>query len=338
MFEADKRCFRMKIKILFNHGEHATGGGAGFLALLEKHWRSIGLYTDNDNETGIFLFNSHHDPWHVWQIRRKHPSAVLVHRVDGPMSVYVGRKDFRDDVVALLNTLADGTVFQSQWSKHENKRMEIIGSGVDRVIHNAVDEDIYFPAKGKRLEGRKIKLVASGWSSHQNKGFDVLRWLDANLDWSHYEMAYIGNAPGSFKNIRVLGRKPRQQTGQILRDHDIYIFASRYEACSNALLEAMQCGLPVVAYNGTSNIELVKMGGLLFNAAVEIPSLLKIIEDDYNRLVQGIKVTGIDEIARRYVQFFSELTEIDTARKAKAAGVVQLMSIAVSVGRQRLGI
>ena len=42
-----------------------------------------------------------------------------------------------------------------------------------------------------------------------------------------------------------------------LRENDIFIFASKKEACSNAFIEAANCGLPAVALNDGGNPEIL---------------------------------------------------------------------------------
>ncbi len=49
------------------------------------------------------------------------------------------------------------------------------------------------------------------------------------------------------ENVRFLGRRPPGEIARSMRDYDLCILPSNYEACSLAVLEAMAAGLPVIA-------------------------------------------------------------------------------------------
>jgi glycosyltransferase involved in cell wall biosynthesis len=71
-----------------------------------------------------------------------------------------------------------------------------------------------------------------------------------------------------------------------LREMDIFVLPSISEAFSNSLMEAMACGLAVVASNVGGNPELVKEGetGLLFKAgdAQDLVRQLRVLIGDEN--------------------------------------------------------
>ena len=95
---------------------------------------------------------------------------------------------------------------------------------------------------------KKIRLISSSWSTNARKGFDAYQYLDENLDFSQFEYQFIGRAPAPFKNIKLIDAVPSAELGQYLRNADIFIFTSWRESASNALLEAINCGLPVIYY------------------------------------------------------------------------------------------
>jgi glycosyltransferase involved in cell wall biosynthesis len=84
------------------------------------------------------------------------------------------------------------------------------------------------------------------------------------------ELAYTSGLRGadplrSLANTRHLGRLTRNALRQAYRDADLLVFPSRLEGFGYAAAEAMACGTPVVATNGSALPEVVSDGetGLL---------------------------------------------------------------------------
>jgi glycosyltransferase involved in cell wall biosynthesis len=69
----------------------------------------------------------------------------------------------------------------------------------------------------------------------------------------------------------------------------------------------MHCGLPVVAANSSSNPEIVKKGGEVFNQASEIPQLLEKIVKNYYDYVDSIKLPTIEEVGKAYYDFIQRV-------------------------------
>lgn len=180
----------------------------------------------------------------------------------------------------------------------------------ETVINNAPDPLIFNTEdKVSFSNDRKIRLIATSWSSNWNKGFEAYKWLDENLDFQKYEMIFIGNTPIKFKNIKHLSPISTNEIAVKLKASNIFILASRFEACSNSLLEALHCGLPVVGANGSSSPELIGNGGETFNTPEQIPPLLEKIMNNYYEYQSCIKVSPIDEIGKKYYDFISQVCD-----------------------------
>jgi len=236
------------------------------------------------------------------------PAITVLHRVDGPFSLVRGRVDYADYALIDLNRLvADGTVFQSDWSKKECLKLGLSDSGFNCTISNAPQDGIFYNNSRMRGAREKVRLIATSWSSNLNKGFDTYLWMDQNLDWSKYQMTFIGNSPYSFENIDTRAPQASADLATELRRHDIFISASRNDPCSNSVLEALHSGLPVVGYDGGGTPELIGGGGRLFTSPDEIPEALRQIGAQYEAYRSKIKVTSISEIGQRYIDFALEV-------------------------------
>jgi glycosyltransferase involved in cell wall biosynthesis len=94
---------------------------------------------------------------------------------------------------------------------------------------------------------------------------------------------------------------PSAEVADLLRAHDVYIAASRDDPCSNALLEALACGLPAAFLRSGGHPELVGEGGLGFAAAEEIPAVLVQLRDELDERRTRIRVPSLADVADRYL-------------------------------------
>jgi glycosyltransferase involved in cell wall biosynthesis len=124
------------------------------------------------------------------------------------------------------------------------------------------------------------------------------------LYFDKYEVSYVGRIPRKYKNIRVLIPLHSQALGEFLRTQDIFVFASRYEACSNSFLEGLHCGLWVIALDSSSNAEVLSNRGELFSSK---PELLAKIDKVANQLRAADRPPepprNIGDVARSYIKF-----------------------------------
>jgi len=286
--------------------EGPWGGGNQFLKALKKRFVQQGNYAEDPASADVVLFNSHHNLKNVVRLKRKYPEKIFVHRVDGPMA-YRGRSGEKlDRKIFRINSLvADGTVFQSDWSRQESHKKGMKTNKFEVVVNNAPDPEIFFSPKQKTPIGGKIKLISTSWSNNINKGFDTYHFLDENLDFEKYEMTFVGKIDKPFKNITVIAPLPSSELAEQLRQHDIFIFASKIEACSNSLLEAIHCGLPSVVRNTSSNPEVLGKNGVLFDDD-NIIDKIEQISKNFNHY-HKLPVKTIEHIGKEYLLFIKKI-------------------------------
>jgi len=298
----------MNFHILTEIHDGAWGGGNQFQKALREYLRKCNLYAEEIEDADVILVNSHHwgdRLWELFNLKHNNPDIVVLHRIDGPVSVV--RDDLKQIVVdrsimEFNRRISDGTVFQSEWS-----REQCLAQGMDReksnvVVHNAPDPKIFYPPQKKLLKN-KVRLVASSWSTNKRKGFDIYEYLDENLDFSRYDFTFIGNSPKLFKNIEHKQPMTSDDFANELRTYDLYIHASHMESCSNALIEAMSCGLVPVALNNTSHPEIVSSGGLLFNGTEDVLLVIEQAVKQFDNLYSKLQPPRLDDVGRAYADF-----------------------------------
>ena len=131
--------------------------------------------------------------------------------------------------------------------------------GKTRVIHPAVDVDFFSPPEQCRSDDGTFRVVTTG-SLYWVKGFEYalqsIRYLVDRGIAVQFDL--IGEGPdrqrilytigdlGLEGRVRLHGRLKPEDVRDQLRQADAFLLSSLSEGISNAVLEAMACGLPVV--------------------------------------------------------------------------------------------
>ncbi len=289
------------------------GGGNQFMLALRKALVRRGCRVlKNRVRRGVdaYLLNSVH--FDIERFRRaRHASDIrILHRIDGPIHLIRGYDREKDDLCFALNReLASATVVQSAWCL---ERIVEMGYQPVRptIVHNAVDPDIFHPHGRIAFDpDRKVRLVSTSWSDNPRKGGPIYKWIEEHLDWDRFEFTFVGRASERFNRIRRLDPLPSEELAPLLRQHDIYITASRNDPCSNAVIEALACGLPVLYMNDGGHPELVGHGGLPFSENDDILPQIDRLVEHYKTFQRLIAVPTLDDVAGRYLELLTDIAK-----------------------------
>ncbi len=170
----------------------------------------------------------------------------MVHRVGAVTSLYRGVDDGTDAFVASLNaSLADATIAISHATIDMYRAIGI--ELVDpRVIYNPCDPTIFNPhgripfSRDRKTSDRRLVLVAES-EEGRVRSTDGSRTIWTGID---YELTFVGNASTDFTRLRHLPPMPSTELAELLRTQDVFLTATENDAYSNALVEALSCGLP----------------------------------------------------------------------------------------------
>lgn len=233
--------------------------------------------------------------------RRLHDGMRIVHRVDGPIKLYRGRDDGADRKIVEINSaLAHATIFQSRWSLEAHRRLGI-GLRDPVVIPNAVDPRIFFRPT-ERPPTKQLRVIGTSWSDNPRKGAATLAALAGAADRDRYEFTFVGRAPQPLDGVRQVEPLPSRELAEELRAHHLYVAPSLNEPCSNALLEALACGLPVLYRRSGSHAELVGEAGLGFDDEDDAPRQLERLAQELDERRAEIRTPQLAEVADRYLE------------------------------------
>ncbi len=303
----------MNFHILGNLRENAWGGGNQFQKALKKQLNNLGVYTDSIDTADVVLVNSHHFQGYllkIFNLKRKNKDIIILHRIDGPISIVRGDDgQFAIDkvIMSFSNNFSDGVVYQSSWSRKQCMKQGIGRRGSQVTIHNAPDPSIFYADESYEEHSKKIKIITSSWSTNKRKGHDIYKFLDDNLDYSKYEVVFIGNTLVKFKNILHKKSMSSKSLAFELRKGDIFIHPSQMESCSNSLLEAMSCGLVPIMRNNTSHPEIVKYGGVLFDGNKDILKAIDKVAKNIALYRESLNPPLINDVANSYIDFAMQI-------------------------------
>ncbi len=176
---------------------------------------------------------------------------AFYHRLIAPVLHWVWRR--AGSVVANSQGLADmASTFDSQ------VKIEVIPNGVDTTRYRVAENRNWeFP-----------RMLWAGRLVYQ-KGLDILVEALGDLKNLPWELTIIGD--GSYRaaleqqahqmgiadRIVITGWLDRKEMDRFYQQANLFVFPSRHEGMPNAILEAMACGLPVIASHIAGNEELV---------------------------------------------------------------------------------
>jgi glycosyltransferase involved in cell wall biosynthesis len=196
------------------------------------------------------------------------------------------------------------------------------------VIPNGVDLNYFSPGAGREINN-EIKLLTVGRLS-VTKRFDMLieavRILHDKGKPVRLTMAGGGGLFEELKGlierknlngiINLTGRLETEKMPDVYRQHDIFVSATMQEGMSNAMLEAMASGLPIITTRCEGVEELITNNGIVVeNSSAEAiaDAIDKLYEDKQGYKAMSIAARrqaeefGWDKVAQQYLQIYKQV-------------------------------
>lgn len=300
----------MRVYMNFREVRGAYGGANAFQRTLRRalEQRGVRVTTRVGDRYDVALLNALTNGIDLEFVRSVAERAPVVHRKVGyrvsggpELRRQVGGVVEGDRLQVEFTPHVTHTVFQSRYS-----RDVFLGSGFDgpfTVVHNGVDEEIFTPwerrgpLRRRRAlrpfwDGRSpLRVVISSWSTDPNKGFEDYAAIDRALAGrDDVVLSFVGRLPDglAFRNIRALEARPARALAALLRQNDVLLQLARYETCSNALIEGLNCGLPAIYLDSGANGE---------------------VADAYGVPYEGDFFAALDSVRRRYDELVARVLE-----------------------------
>ena len=269
--------------VLWGTVNQVGGGGNQFLRTLASELSNLGHRVTNypTEKTQLVLVNGFNHrlgrylhPQQVAQLRqtgrmslpgrfipsrlhlvRARKGPVLIHRVDGVAELVRGHRTRADEIQPAVNRLTDHTIFQTEYCRTSFAEHSGVSPPSWRIITNAVDPRVFYPVTKMAQGDGPLRLAAASWSPNPRKGFADLAGMSR---LPGVKVTFAGNWCPDIDpaNVKLAGVLKSEDLADLMRSCDAMIHAAWNEPCSNAIVEAMACGLPVIYRDSGGSREL----------------------------------------------------------------------------------
>lgn len=209
------------------------------------------------------------------------------------------------------------------------EKITVVSNGIDVAFYDRIKRDENLK---ESLEIKKEELaIICVANFHINKGHRYLleAFEKVYFENKNVKLLLVGNGDEKEKllkqiknyrsknNILFLGK--RSDVPQLLKISDIFVLPTLFEGMSNAIMEAMSCGLPIITTDIAENKELIenKKSGILISTqnATEIQkNVLRLLKNESLRKSLGEnarnsikKLCDLDIIIEKMKNFYNSI-------------------------------
>lgn len=151
-------------------------------------------------------------------------------------------------------------------TKSTKQKLDCLGFNNIKVWSRGIDDNIFY-IKPNCIKYDKPTFVCV---SRVSKEKNLVDFLNLKLPIEH-EKILIGDGPLlkeyklKYPNVKFLGKLEHAQIADVLNKCHVFVFTSKTDTFGIVMLEAIACGLPVVAYNveGPKDVINDKVGVLV---------------------------------------------------------------------------
>jgi len=221
----------------------------------------------------------------------RHARLMIDYKVLGPVFKAIWKK------AAVLVAVSEGL---------KQRALRFMPSASIEVIPNGIELDRFYPAQVKKRQ-EVLRLITVGRLS-VTKRVQMLIEATELLRREGYKVHLAVVGGGAMERplkqiisqkaldgvVEIVGRVAAEDMPQLYRDSDIFVSASMQEGMSNAMLEAMASGLPIITTRCEGADELIADNGIVLDQAdaeAVAEAIIKLADDEqvYNAMCRSAR-------------------------------------------------
>jgi glycosyltransferase involved in cell wall biosynthesis len=182
------------------------------------------------------------------------------------------RAELNNIILRLIrNRFADWIVYQSNFAQRWWEDKYGVSKVGQDVIHNGVPLDQYFPKDEDDRTSDRLRLLmvegnlSGGYEFGLETGIQFASELNQRTE-SEVKLVVVGSVPELLQGamtrdhpslIEWVGMQSPERIPSFYRSADLFFAGDPNPACPNAVIEAIACGLPVVAFDTGAIVEII---------------------------------------------------------------------------------
>ncbi len=310
-----------------------TGGGASFRLKFEQGLRARGIDVTHDLNAAAdatLVLAGTRSLLPLYRLRQR--GHRIVQRLDGINWVHRKRNtglkhylraEYGNFILRFIrHNIATKIIYQSEfvrtWWEDWYGKTRVHYT----IIHNGVDLEKYSPASAPAQPPYKLLLVEGNLGGGYEMGLDNAIELTELLNTKHnlpVELIVAGRITDVHKAevqartkfpIQFLGSISQEQVIETERNAHLFFSADLHPACPNAVIEALACGLPVIAFDTGAVKELVTA-----DAGRVVP---------YGSNSWNIEKPDVPALAQAAVEILQNQTHFSQSARARAESALGL--------------
>lgn len=264
--------------------------------------------------------------WHwaysVYPYARKNSIPLFVNTSETPIILH---RICSEDMLKGFKNYISGVVCGSTFCKEESIRAGLATEELCMVRPNSIDSNLFYKKDKKKLrrqygfDENAFIVAFTGWYTPM-KGAGVLSKAIDILADRDIKSFFIGSTRSgaidetpSCDGVLHTGRLPHDKIPDYLNMADVFVLPTLAEGSSNAIIEAMACGLPIVSSNLPFNWDVLnENNSIMVNPknVDEIASAIALLKDNPKKREQMSKAAletalglTIDKRAEKILSF-----------------------------------
>lgn len=233
---------------------------------------------------------------------------------------------FSDKVIKKSLENVNGAICVSRKNLVESVNLGLISEEKTKVIPNSINNKTFYPLEKEEVRkqlgyNQEDFIVAYLGAFTHRKGVERLSKAIENL--SEVKSIFIGKGPlkPNCSGVLFAGGLPHDQIVKYLNAADVFVLPTLAEGCSNAIIEAMACGLPIISSDLSFNDDiLTDLNSVRIdsNNIKEIEDAIKYLKDNVevrqSMSQQSLKIAkelNINSRAKKILEYINLNVEYD---------------------------